>query len=170
MNKAFAQQLSAYEQYHQQKNTRISHYIGIPLVLFALMIFLGWIHLSVPNLFSINFSWIGLILLLIYYFKLDALLAAGAGVILIFMTLLSQIISQPIITLGGFIIFLLIFIIGILALWMGHRHENQKQVLINHLPLVLIGPIYLFAKLMFALGYRKDLQEELKKNNIEKNN
>lgn len=161
--KSLTEQLSAYYQFHTQKINKIAHFVGVPCIVFALMIFLGWIHLAVPNIFSINFNWILLIALLIYYFKLDVLLAAGLGVILILMAILAEFISQPAVTLGGFIIFLVLFIIGTIALFVGHYYEKQKPAFLKDWRQVLIGPMFLFAELMFALGYRLDLKEEVNK-------
>lgn len=161
--KSLAQQLNIYQQYHTQKKTKITHFVGVPCIVFALMIFFGWIHIAVPNLFEINLAWPLVIALLVYYFYLDILLAAGLTIILILMTLLSEFISQPVITWSGFVIFLFFLIIGVAAQWLGHYYEKKKPALMDNLSQALIAPMFLFAELMFALGYRLDLKEGINK-------
>lgn len=161
MKKIFIDQLMIYESYHTQQITKVTHFIGVPALVFAAMIFFGWIHLSVPNIFSINLAWIGLVLLLIYYFYLDILLALGMAVILILMTIMAEFISQPIITKAGFIIFMIFLIVGIVAQLIGHLYEQKKPAFTENFKQILIAPIFLFAEVMFHLGYRQDLWNEI---------
>jgi len=161
--KTLAKELMLYRQYHTQKITKITHFIGVPCLIFALMIFTGWIHIAVPRILDISLVWPLLIALLIHYYRLDVLLAAGLTVILILMTVLSQFISQPEINWAGFFVFLFFFIIGISLQLIGHYYERKKPALIDNFSQILIAPMFLFAELMFAIGYRQDLQEEMKK-------
>ena len=62
-----------------------------------------------------------------------------------------------------FITFAFFLIIGVGAQFIGHYHEKKKPAFLNDWRLALIAPMFVFAELMFALGYRLDLQEELNK-------
>lgn len=159
--KTLAEQLSVYKTYHTQRVTKITHYIGVPFLVFALLIFLGWIHISVPTIFNINLAWVGVVALLIYYFMLDIYLAAGVAVILLLLTVLAEFVSQPIITRPGLITWIVCLVIGIAAQVYGHIYEKKKPAFLDSFSLALIAPIYLFAELMFELGYRKELQAEV---------
>lgn len=158
-----AQQLSLYQSYHTQRITKITHFIGVPCLIFALLIFLGWIHISLPPLFSINLAWISVVALLVYYYFLDVMLAAGMTVILILMALIAEFLSQPSITLFGFLTWLSFMIIGVIAQFIGHFYEKKKPAFMDNITQLLIAPLFLFAELMFALGYRQDLKEQMKK-------
>jgi uncharacterized membrane protein YGL010W len=166
--KTLVEQLSAYNTYHTQRITKITHYIGVPFLVFAALIFLGWVHISVPNLFNINLAWLGLVGLLIYYFMLDAILAAGVGVILILLTILAEFVSQPAIDKMGLITWIVCLVIGIAAQAYGHISEKKKPAFLDAFSLALIAPMYLFAELMFELGYRKELQTEVEKLSAQK--
>lgn len=155
--------LSRYEGYHTKRITKVTHSIGIPFLIFAILIFLGWIHLSMPNLFEISTAWIALAALLIYYYFLDTLLAAGVMVFLVLLALIAELFSQPVITGLGVMVFLAALVIGCTLQYIGHRYEKKKPAFMDGIELVLIAPLYLFAQLMFALGYRKDLQNKMKK-------
>lgn len=156
------EQLSLYQSYHTKPITKLTHYIGVPALVFAAMILFGWVHISIPNIFSINLTWILLAALIIFYFSLDFLLAAGLGVILILMAFIAEFFSQPEITKLGIIAFLFFFITGVVAQLIGHLHEKKKPAFMQSLTQALIAPLYLFAEVMFSLGWRKDLEEKIK--------
>lgn len=158
-----AEQLSLYQPYITQKSSKIAYYIAIPCILFAALIFFGWIHIAVPRIFSINLAWLLLVGLIIYYLLLDLLLGAGVAVIMILMTILAELISQPAINLAGFITFLVVLLIAAIALYVDYTENKKKPIFLDNLHLALIAPLFLFAELMFALGYRKDLQEDINK-------
>lgn len=156
------EQLSIYQSYHTKQITKITHYIGVPALIFAGMILFGWIHISVPNLFSINVTWVLLATLIIFYFTLDFLLGAGLAVILILMAVIAEFFSQPAIDKLGVITFLFFLITGVIAQFIGHIYEKKKPAFMQSMLQILIAPLFLFAEVMFSLGWQKDLQEKIR--------
>jgi uncharacterized membrane protein YGL010W len=55
-------------------------------------------------------------------------------------------------------------ILGVIAQLVGHFYEKKKPAFLDSWQQILIAPLFLFAELMFELGYRKDLQEKITKN------
>ena len=159
--KTLAEQMRIYEQYHTKEVTKITHYIGVPMVIFGLMIFFGWIHLSMPPLFDIPLERILILALLIYYFFLDWMIAIATTVIAIIMAFISELVSQPEIHALGFILFIAFFVGGWIVLLVGHFIEGRKPALADNLFQMLIAPIFLVAELFFAAGMKKDLQSEV---------
>jgi uncharacterized membrane protein YGL010W len=157
-----APQLKLYQSFHTLRITKITHFIGIPCLVFALLIFLGWLHLAMPPLFNISLSWLGIIAILIYYYFLDVMLAAGLTVILILMGVVATFISQPMVTITGVLIWLFFLIVGIIAQAVGHFYEKNKPAFMSNINQILIAPLFVFAELMFALGYRQDLKDQMK--------
>ncbi len=163
MKKVFIEQLRIYHSFHTLPITRVTHYIGVPLLLFAALIFLGWIHISVPSLFDINLAWIGILGLLIYYYWMDVTSGLGMTVILIIMTLIANLISQPEITETGAIVFFVVLILGAIAQAIGHLLEKKKPAFTESLTQVFIAPLYLYLEVLFKLGFRKNLQDQIEK-------
>lgn len=161
MKNKFVTQLSIYHSFHTLPITRFTHYIGVPLLLLAALIFLGWIHISVPTLFDINLAWLGIIALLIYYYWLDVVSALPMTVILIALTLLADLISQPEITTTGAIIFFITLILGVIAQLVGHLFEKKKPAFTQNLTQIFIAPLYLYLEVLFKFGFRKDLEAEI---------
>lgn len=157
-----SEQLKMYASFHTQRATKITHYVGVPLIIFSLMILFGWIHLRVPTIFDLSFAWILSAALLIYYFFLDIALAAAATVFFVFFNIVASFISQPAVSWLGFKIFLVTFILGLLLQALGHLFEKQRPALTRNLSQALIAPLFLVAELLFTLGFKKNLQEKMR--------
>jgi uncharacterized membrane protein YGL010W len=69
--KTLLDQLSSYGSYHTKLVTKITHYIGIPMVVFSILIALAWVHLSIPPYVHINLAWLLSFFLGCYYIVLD---------------------------------------------------------------------------------------------------
>lgn len=166
----FVTELSFYQQCHTKLITKITHFIGVPLILFSLLIFLGWIHLAVPNLFALNLAWIAILFLLVYYFFLDIPFAVIMTPILIVLCFLASLISQPAITKKGIYIFLTLFFIGWALQLIGHLFERKKPAFTHQFSQILIAPLFLLAEIMLARGYREGLKQKLMQLHEEQNN
>ena len=44
--KTLEQQMSVYLQYHRNTWNKLTHFVGVPILIFSLLIPLGWIRLS----------------------------------------------------------------------------------------------------------------------------
>ncbi|MGB6977020.1 MAG: hypothetical protein WBE18_06180 [Gammaproteobacteria bacterium] len=156
---SLVEQLSYYAQQRSKPITQTLEYIGIFCLLFAALIFLGWFHLSVPNLFAFNFSWVGMVALLVYYYFLDIYLAVIMTIILIILTAISNLISQPVLSYTGCCIFLFFLIVGIVGMSLGRYFENKPLVARINWRELLIIPLFMLAAALCSFGLRKDLKD-----------
>ena len=46
--KSLAEQLAAYQAYHQDGRNKLTHFVGVPLVTFSIFLFLGWLRCELP--------------------------------------------------------------------------------------------------------------------------
>ena len=69
--KSLAEQLTVYQQQHKNKINLLTHYIGIPMIIFSLLMLFNWISIDIATRWQISFSWIFLIATLVYYFFLN---------------------------------------------------------------------------------------------------
>ena len=163
--KSLTEQLIAYRQHHVEKINRINHYISIPAILLSLLILFSWISISIAGHWHITFAWIGVILLLIYYYFLDIKLAVVMTVILIVLTLLCSWIAYPAPTKFSLILFFVLFIGGLLLQFIGHSLEKTKPELLAHLSLLLIAPLFVVIELIIMLKLGKYFGLEPPSNN-----
>lgn len=159
--RALAKNLAIYKNFHTKLITEITHYIGIPLVIFALMIIFSWVHVKVPNAFDTTLAWLLTALVIIYYLFLDLIIGATLSLILIILNFIAGYITHNEPSWHSFEIFIVIFVVGLIFLALGHLFESKRPALMSNLKYALIGPIYLTAEVFFCLGFKKNLQQEM---------
>lgn len=157
--------MSFYAAYHQDPRNKATHFVGVPLIAFSLMIPLGWLRADVGG-FALSAALAVTVILLLYYLVLDIPLGLAMVAVFGLMLWAAEPLSQaPLaVSLGWF---LLLFIGGwALQLW-GHVYEGRKPALVDNLFQVFVAPIFLAAEVFFALGYKPRLHEAVQRRALE---
>lgn len=162
MSSLFIEQAKSYASYHLNPKTRLTHFIGVPLIVFSLMIFLGFFKLVMPSVFSTNLAWIASVVLLAYYFKLEWRLALSITPVLFVLLLISDLISANGPSTGSVWTFILLFLIGWGFQLGGHFiYEKNRPALLDNLWQMLIAPLFLVMEGYFYFGKMFNLQSEI---------
>lgn len=153
--------MAVYGAYHRDARNRATHFVGVPLIMLAVLIPLSWPGLSA---FGLRFTgaMLALAALLVYYFLLNAALAAAVGVISGVLLAIAHWIalSQPQAT--GWTVFAACFIGGWTLQIVGHAYEGRSPALVDNLWQILVAPVFLTAEIFFALGFKHDIRERIK--------
>ena len=163
--KTLEDQMSVYAAYHQDARNKATHFVGVPVIVFSLMIALGWLRAEIGG-FALSAALVVSALLLLYYLALDVLL--GLAMSAIFALMLWG--AEPL-SLAPFAVslawFLVLFIGGwALQLW-GHVYEGRKPALADNLFQIFVAPIFLAAEAFFALGYKPQLHQAVQRRALE---
>lgn len=159
--KSFIEQAQFYKEYHQNAMTRYTHMAGVPLIIFSLMIFLGFVKISVPGVFATNLAYLTALAALIYYFRLNWQLALVLTPIFIILLWLSGWFSEYGPTKIGLWTFLITFVVGCGLQFYGHFIEGRKPAFMVNLSQSLVAPLYIVAELIFMAGYMQGLKEQI---------
>lgn len=159
--KSFIEQAQMYSEFHQNSRTFYSHLIGVPLILFSLMIFLGFIKLIMPGVFATNLASLAVLALLIYYYKLNWQLALVLTPVFIVLLWLASWFNQYGPTTLGVWAFLITFVTGWGIQLYGHFIEGKKPAFMSNISQALIAPLYLTAEVIFKAGYMQGLKKEI---------
>lgn len=159
--KSFVEQAQGYAQYHQKPLTLYTHFLGIPLILFSMMIFLGFFQLIMPGVFSTTLAEIATAVLFVCYLYLHWQLALLLFPLLVFLCWLSSLISYAGPTSFALWTFFLLFIVGWIAQLVGHFIEGNKPAFTDDLYYLLIAPLFLTAEACFILGRMEKLKDEI---------
>lgn len=159
--KSIAEQMSFYEAYHKHALNKATHFIGIPVIVFSILIPLSWLKLPMGHL-SLNGAMVLAAVVLGYYFALDTALALGMTLFLVPTLLLAHGVAQwPF--AAGLICALGCFTGGWIVQFIGHAvFEKRKPAFTDNLFQLVIGPIFMCAELYYLLGYKRALQQEVK--------
>ena len=163
--KTLEDQMSFYAAYHQDARNKATHFVGVPLIAFSLMIPLGWLRADLGG-FPLSAALVVTAVLLAYYLVLDIPLGLAMCVVFALMLWSAEPLSQA--PLGASAAWFLALFVGgwALQLW-GHVYEGRKPALVDNLFQVFVAPIFLAAEVFFALGYKPRLHEAVQRRALE---
>jgi len=159
--KTLEDQMSIYAAYHQDARNKATHFVGVPMIAFSLMIPMGWLRAELGGV-TVSAALVVTSILLLYYLILDVPLGLASCAVFALMLWGADALSQlPLVASGAW--FLALFVVGwALQLW-GHVYEGRKPALVDNLFQVFVAPIFLAAEVFFALGYKPGLHEAVQR-------
>jgi uncharacterized membrane protein YGL010W len=157
MNAFFKRQLADYVEYHRDPWNCAMHVFGIIALFFAAILPLSLVPIHALGSHT-TLAPILALPVLIYWLLLDA--AVGAGILGAAIVLLSAaaVVANHASTAVLWSITIPLIIVGIGFQVVGHRvFERRQPALVDNPSHLLLGPMFVMAKLFIALGLRRDL-------------
>lgn len=156
--KPLTEQLAFYRSYHRTAGCKATHFVGVPLVTFSILIPMGWLAFEVAD-FRVSLAMIFVLATLAYYFMLDRTLAILMTLIMIPMTLGADWVSRlPFKT--SLTVFLVSFALGWAFQIAGHVIEKKRPALLdNFSQAVFTAPLFVLLEAMESLGWRRSPAE-----------
>ena len=157
MGSYFRRQLADYVEYHRDPLNCAMHVVGIVLLFLAAVLPISAWPITTLGI-QTSVATIAVIPVLIYWFLLDfALGAAILGAVIVLLSAAAVIVSHST-TAGMWSITALLIVIGIASQIIGHQvFERRQPALVDNPSHLLLGPMFVMAKLFIALGFRRDL-------------
>ena len=157
--KTLEEQMSVYLRYHRNPKNKLTHFVGVPLIVFSLLVLLALVRVHVGD-FSISAATVLAVVVLIYYFRLDAVLAAAMTLFLRCCWSAAHGVAERR-TRPALIVFASTFVGGWAFQLVGHVFEGKSPALMDNFFQVFIAPIFLMAEVFFAFGYKRDVAEKM---------
>ena len=157
--KTLQQQLGKYGLYHRSKRNVLTHFIGIPLIVFAALCLLARIQIPLGSV-VIDGAQLFVLASVVYYFMLS--FSLGFIMAVIFTLLLVG--TQPIAAMAFWpwlSIGVGVFVFGWVLQFIGHYYEGKKPAFVDDLIGLIIGPLYVTVELLFLMGFYKTLEDEV---------
>ena len=151
--------LSQYAAYHLNHKNILTHFIGIPFIVFSILCLtarVGFIGGGIELTLALGL----IVVTSIYYLVLDRIFAFIMLVILLAMYPLALKIAHLdwmlwlSLSIG-------IFVVGWLFQFVGHFYEKKKPAFTDDIIGLAIGPLFVLAEMIFMLGFRKNLEERI---------
>ncbi|MFN0159585.1 MAG: DUF962 domain-containing protein [Burkholderiales bacterium] len=152
-------QLSKYAEYHRDRRNIATHLVGVPMILFSVVLLLSRPTFDLAGM-SLNPAILVTLAAGVYYLMLDFRLGAGLTAIIAAMCWISVPIAGQStgVWLGAGIA---LFVTGWIIQFIGHYYEGRKPAFVDDLVGLLIGPLFVLAEMVFALGMRRPLQHAI---------
>jgi uncharacterized membrane protein YGL010W len=159
MNAYFKRQLADYVEYHRNPWNGVMHVFGIVFLFLAAILPLSLWPVDAEALGArATVAPIMVLPVLIYWFLLDAARGTailGAAVMLLSIAAVIVNYASPV---SVWSISITLIVIGIGFQIIGHRFfERRQPALMDNPSHLLLGPMFVMAKLFIALGFRHDL-------------
>jgi uncharacterized membrane protein YGL010W len=165
-NDLFRHQLATYASVHRDRRNKATHFVGIPVIVFSLLLILSqwrfelggsvWTVSSVVAIVAI-LGWLALdfgigIVMAIIMVPAWAAAAALAGAL-----------GTPSSVWSAFAV---LFIGGWVLQFLGHHYEGKRPALLDNIFQAFIGPMFLVAETLVAMGRRSDLADAMDEGNV----
>lgn len=137
--------LSIYKSSHLNKKNIITHFVGIPLILWSAALFFATFSFSVAG-FDTNVMQVVAVLIFAYYLVLDIKLGAIAIALIapIWYHANGYAAAESAYLMAG-----IVFFIGWVFQFIGHHYEKAKPAFFDDIKQLLIGPLFLVAEICF---------------------
>ena len=154
--------MAQYAAYHRDRRNIATHFIGIPLIVFAISTLLARAEFSVGDT-PMNAAIVTWALSALWYLTRGNL-ALGVATTIVngVLTALAMTAAQ-----GSFTSWLVIgvgsFVVGWVFQFIGHYYEGKKPAFVDDLVGLLVGPMFVVGEAMFMLGWGTKLLAEIER-------
>ncbi|RPE31750.1 putative membrane protein YGL010W [Acinetobacter sp. BIGb0102] len=153
--------LSQYAAYHLDRNNIVTHFVGIPLIVFSILSLTARAGVEISGV-SVTLASVLIVLSILYYISLDKLFGILMLIIMIVAyPFAAKIAALPMWSWLGASIG--IFVVGWGFQFVGHYFEKKKPAFVDDLIGLAIGPLFVLAEFVFLLGFRKPLHQRILK-------
>jgi uncharacterized membrane protein YGL010W len=162
MNCYFRRQLADYVEYHRDPWNCTMHVFGIVFLFLAAVLPLsGWsVHAFGAQ---ISVAIIMVLPVLIYWLLLDATIGIGIAGAAVLLLSAADMIEHDASVVGMWSIAAVLIVAGVTLQVVGHRvFERRAPALMDNPAHLLLGPMFVMAKLFIALGFRQDLADVIR--------
>jgi uncharacterized membrane protein YGL010W len=152
------QQLSNYAAYHRDRRNIATHFIGIPMIVVSVF------ALSARAPFGLSFSPALVVFFASAAFYLSLDVGFGLAMAVVNLPALyagMRLAALP--TTAWLIAGVGLFVVGWVAQFIGHAFEGKKPAFVDDIVGLLIGPLFLVAETVFAVGLRRPLHAAIER-------
>ena len=154
--------LSQYAAYHRDRRNIATHFVGVPLIVFAVGVLLARPSLGL-GAFAITPAWLLWGAASVWYLTRGNVVV---GIAVSFVNFVLIAAAQPLAagSVFGWLAWGIgLFVVGWLIQFIGHYYEGRKPAFVDDLTGLLVGPMFVVAEWLFALGACKGTADEIER-------
>jgi uncharacterized membrane protein YGL010W len=154
------QLLTQYALYHRDRRNIATHFVGVPMIVFGVGVFLAGVTFHVAGL-ALTPAWLSFALVAAWYLTrgelgLGLATTVGVGVLMVLAHRVSGGSFSHWLAWGlGF------FAVGWLIQFVGHYYEGRKPAFADDVVGLLVGPMFVVLEMLAPLGWFKNLIAEI---------
>lgn len=157
--KTLVENLSQYAAYHRDPRNITTHFIGVPMILLAVVILLSRPFVELGGL-ALSPALLLALVSAVFYLRLDLRFGIMMSIQLgLSVAVAATVAAAP--TMFWLTSGLGLFIIGWVIQFIGHFYEGRKPAFVDDVMGLMIGPLFVMAELGFLFGLRKEVQAQV---------
>jgi uncharacterized membrane protein YGL010W len=157
MQHIFRRQIARYAEYHRDPRNGAAHLIGIPLLFVATLVPLALWRVPMGGI-EISIGSLLLVPAVMLWLALDVGVGLAMLIAIVPLAVAAEWIARSTGSVGAWSVALLLLLAGAACLFVGHAvFERRKPALADDLAQMFIGPMFVTAQVLVALGLRRDL-------------
>jgi len=159
--KPITELMKSYAHYHRDRRNKATHFIGVPVIVYALFLLLsiGQLAGTEQSPVPVTAATVGFGICMMYYLRLDVGLAVLQLPFSALPLYLANYTANLVPAAEALWIFLITFVSGWAIQFVGHYFEGKKPALFDNIMQVFNAPLFLAMELAFAFGWRNDLRQ-----------
>jgi len=155
--KNIEENLTQYAAYHRDRRNIATHFAGVPMIVFAIILALATAVVHVADV-AITMAAAVSIVMCVYYFRLDRVFGLTMAVVLFAMCAAASEITARTSTGAALAWAAGIFTVGWALQFLGHKFEGMKPAFFDDVMQLIIGPLFVCAEVFFLLGAKPQLR------------
>jgi uncharacterized membrane protein YGL010W len=155
--------LAQYAAYHRDRRNIISHFVGVPMIVFAVGVLLAQPGFVVGGV-ALTPAWLAFAAVAAWYLTRGDLVLglAGTASVGVLLLLAHRLVAAGSLMAGlawglGF------FFVGWAIQFIGHWYEGKKPAFVDDIVGLVVAPLFVTAEALFALGWGKRLHAEIER-------
>lgn len=157
MSAFLRRQLTDYVEYHRDPMNCALHVVGIVILFLGAVLPLSLLPVTVLGL-QVNLGILLAVPVLIYWILLDIPIGLAIAAVAALLLFTAATIASHASVAVVWAISLILIVIGVALQIIGHQvFERRQPALIDNPTHLLLGPVFVMAKLFISLGFRDDL-------------
>ncbi len=149
--------LTQYAAYHRDRRNIATHCVGIPMIVFSLVLAMATVSLPAGPL-PVTLAAAASVALCIYYFALDLAFGVAMAVVLLLACAGASEATARLSGAGALGLAAALFVAGWALQFLGHRFEGMKPAFVDDVSQLLVGPLFVCAEAFFAFGAKPALR------------
>jgi uncharacterized membrane protein YGL010W len=154
--------LAQYAAYHRDRRNIVSHFVGVPMIVFAVGVLLGRPSIAAGAL-ALTPAWVVFALAAAWYVtRGNASLGIVTSAAVAALLWLGERVADASVAVwlawgAG------VFALGWVIQFIGHWYEGRKPAFVDDVVGLLVAPMFMVAEAMFLLGWNRPLLEEIER-------
>ena len=165
VNDFFRRQLASYASVHRDWRNKATHFVGIPVIVFSLLLILTLWRVY-PAGREVSMALVVAVIAALGWMALDIGVGLIMAVILAPTWYAAEALAGALGVQSTWVAFVVLFVGGWALQFLGHNYEGKRPALVDNMFQAFIGPMFLVAEMLVEMGYRADLADVMGEGDI----